>query len=100
MLHAWIPADAIDPELAAQRHSATANSVTYLMEGHDLVQKYMVRPLTSSPRAGSVFHARLLSACLACRVCQQHPPLCSLYSLKVRQLRLPVNQRLQLHAWA
>ena len=42
MLHAWIPADAIDPDLAAQRHSATANSVIYLMEGHDLVQKYMV----------------------------------------------------------
>ena len=42
VLHAWIPADAIDPDLAAQRHSATANSVIYLMEGHDIVQKYMV----------------------------------------------------------
>ena len=42
VLHAWIPADAIDPDLAAQRHSATANSVIYLMEGHDVVQKYMV----------------------------------------------------------
>ncbi len=41
VLHAWIPADAIDPDLAAQRHSATANSVIYLMEGHDVVQKYM-----------------------------------------------------------
>jgi len=62
VLHAWIPADAIDPDLAAQRHSATANSVIYLMEGHDVVQKYMVCcagwPLLSSAVPWHLPHER------------------------------------------
>ena len=92
VLHAWIPADAIDPELAAQRHSSTANSVTYLMEGHDLVQKYMVRSLSHN--------------CGRALPCSRHalrmpglrnmPAASSLpHGFSSQRIRLPVKQVLQ-----